>query len=115
MTVDYVDLRGYVDLVKAKGQYLEIDGADWNLEIGALTEATAEHVADPPLLMFDKIKGHEKGFRVISLGVASTKNAAISMGLSPDKSKLELVRELVRTIKGIKPLPPRSWCWPRPG
>ena len=107
MAVEYHDLRGYVDLVKQRGQYLEIDNADWNLEIGALTEATAEHVADPPMMMFDNIKGHEKGFRVMSLGVASKRNAAISMGLDPNKTKLGLVRDLVRTIKNIKPMPPR--------
>ena len=104
----YHDLRGFVDGVKALGEYKEIEGADWDLEIGALTEATAELIEDPPLLMFDRIKGYPKGYRVASLTVGSRQRAALSLGLPTDKSALELVRLWARKIRDAAPLPPRT-------
>jgi UbiD family decarboxylase len=103
----YHDLRSFLEIVKQLGEYREIDGADWDLEIGALTEAASELIEDPPLLMFDNIKGYPKGFRVMSLGVASRRRAALSLGLPTDKSKLELVRLWTKKIKEATPIPPR--------
>ena len=42
-----------------------IRDADWELEIGALTETVSEMIDEPPALMFDEIKGYPKGFRVL--------------------------------------------------
>jgi UbiD family decarboxylase len=103
----YHDLRTFVDGVKALGEYREIEGADWDLEIGALTEATSELIEDPPMLMFDSIKGYPKGYRVVSLATGSRRRAALSLGLPTDKSKLELVRLWTKKIKGATPIPPR--------
>lgn len=103
----YHDLRTFVDCVKKLGEYREIDGADWDLEIGALTEATSELIEDPPMLMFDNIKGYPKGFRVVSLATGSRQRAALSLGLPIDKNKLELVRLWTKKIKGSTPIPPR--------
>jgi 4-hydroxy-3-polyprenylbenzoate decarboxylase len=108
MSVDYHDLRTFLELVKKENEYVEIHDADWNLEIGALTEATSEYVNDPPLLMFDNIKGYPEGFRVASLTVGSRKRAALSMGLPVDKTKLELVRLLTKKIQEAKPIPPQE-------
>ena len=103
----YHDLRTFVDGVKKLGEYKEIEGADWDLEIGALTEATSELIEDPPMLMFDNIKGYPKGFRVVSLAVASRRRAALALGLPTDKSKLELVRLWTKKIKDSAPIAPR--------
>ena len=107
MTIQYPDLRSFIELVKEAGEYVEIEDADWDLEIGALTEASSEFLADPPMLMFDKVKGHAPGYRVASLTVGSRKRAAISMGFPLDKSKLELVRLHSRKIKGVEPMAPK--------
>jgi len=105
----YHDLRSYIDRVKALGpeEYREIEGADWDLEIGALTEATAELIEEPPALMFDRIKGYAKGYRVISLATGSRRRAALSLGLPTDKSRLELVRLWTKKINGATPLATR--------
>ena len=107
MTVEYHDLRSFVELVKKIGEYKEIQGADWKREIGALTEATSEFVLEPPMLMFNKIKGYPEGFRVVSLFAGSRRRAALAMGLPTDKTKLELVRLVTQKIKAAKPIPPR--------
>ena len=61
------DLRSFVEACKAIGPRHEILDADWNLEIGTLAETAAELVAEPPLLIFDRIQGYPPGFRVASL------------------------------------------------
>jgi 4-hydroxy-3-polyprenylbenzoate decarboxylase len=108
MAIEYHDFRSFIDLVKKEGEYTEIDGADWDQEIGALTEAASEFIAEPPLLMFNNIKGYPKGYRVVSLFGGSRKRAALAMGLPTDKTKLELIRLLAAKVKSVEPIPPRE-------
>jgi 4-hydroxy-3-polyprenylbenzoate decarboxylase len=82
--------------------------ADWNLEIGTLTEAAADKIDAPPMLVFDKIKGYPKGFRMASLPLASAKRIALIAGLPIDKTKLELVRLIARKISSVEPIPPEE-------
>ncbi|HEX9879199.1 MAG TPA: UbiD family decarboxylase domain-containing protein, partial [Candidatus Binatia bacterium] len=103
------DLRSFLEVAKEIDEYREIDGADWNREIGALTEAAAELITDPPMLIFDNIKGYPKGFRLVSLSVASVKRAALAWGLPIDKHKLELIRLGTRKLSAAraKLIPPK--------
>ncbi len=82
-----------------------IEGADWDNEIGALIEATAE-LDQRPLLLFDKIKDYPAGFRLVSLAFADYQRTALAFGISPEKSKLEVVRLLARKMKSGKSIPP---------
>ena len=105
-SLGYNDLRGFIEEAKKVSDWREIDGADWNGEIGALVESTAELVPQPPMLIFNRIKGYPAGFRVLSLPYASYKRVAVAFGLSPDRSKLEIVRQVARKIKSARPIPP---------
>ena len=58
-----LDLRIFIDEVRAAGELKEIAGAHWQLEIGALTELFAEQTPTPALL-FDGIPDYPKGRRV---------------------------------------------------
>lgn len=102
------DLREFIEAAKKVSEWREIKEADWNLEIGALIEATAELIPQPPMLLFDEIKGYPPGFRIAGLLFASYKRVAIALGLPPDKSKLELVRLAARRIKSSQPVPPQE-------
>ena len=42
--MSYRDLRGWIDAVEAFGELKRINGADWNLELGAITEVFARRV-----------------------------------------------------------------------
>jgi 4-hydroxy-3-polyprenylbenzoate decarboxylase len=101
----YHDLRSFVEAAKKVSDWRQIDGADWDGEIGALVESAAELVPQPPMLIFDKIKGYPAGYRVLSLPYAAYKRVALSFGLSTEMSKLELVRAIARKIKSAKPIP----------
>jgi len=81
-TEAFDDLQGFIEAAKQASEWREINGADWNLEIPAIIEAASERIPQPPMLIFDQIKGYPKGYHV--LGCA--------LGLPSDKSKLELAR-----------------------
>ena len=100
------DLRTFMAACQEADTWRLIEGADWDLEIGALTEATAELIPNPPMLVFDRIKGYPAGHRVVSLTLASYKRVALALGLPLDKPKLELVRLAARKIKDVQPIPP---------
>ena len=57
------DLREFIERVEEVGESKVIDGVDWDLEIGAITEWAAS-VPGSPLLLFDNIKGYPGGYRV---------------------------------------------------
>jgi 3-polyprenyl-4-hydroxybenzoate decarboxylase len=50
-------------------------GADWNLEIGGVSEL--DYKKRGPALLFDEIKGHKKDFRLLT----SSTNSARRLGL----------------------------------
>jgi len=106
------DLRQFIDAAKKVSEWREIKNANWDLEIGALIEATAELIPQPPLLIFDEIKGYPAGFRVLGLSFAAYKRVALALGLPPDRSKLELVRLASRKIHSAKPIPPKEIARP---
>ena len=61
----FKDLQTFVDEVKRRDELRVIKGASWDLEIGALTEMTAE-VPDPPALLFEDIQDYPKDCRILT-------------------------------------------------
>ncbi len=59
------DLREFLRLAEELGDVVHINGADPELEIGALHELSLEH-EPPPVLLFDQIKGHRPGYRIVT-------------------------------------------------
>ena len=102
------DLREFIEAAKKVSDWREIKGADWNLEMGALIESTAELIPQPPMLLFDEIKGYPPGFRVAALLYGAYRRVAVGLGLPPDRPKLELVRLAARKIKSSRPIPPEE-------
>ncbi|MDE3077165.1 MAG: UbiD family decarboxylase, partial [Chloroflexota bacterium] len=100
-------MRDFIDACKRVDAWRQIDGADWNLEIGVLSEAAADLVRDPPMLMFDHIKDYPAGFRVVGLPLGGYKRAAVALGLPVDKSKIELVRMATHKLRDARPTPPK--------
>lgn len=100
------DLRTFIAASREIDRWQLIEGADWDCEIGALVEATAELIPEPPLLLFQKIKGYPAAYSVVSLLVASYKRAALALGLPLENSKLELVRLAARKVRDARPIAP---------
>src|SRR3954464_9101394 len=108
MQKDYDGLRSFLAECEKLGEVKVIKDADWNLEIGALTETVSEMIDEPPALMFDEIKGYPKGFRVLSIPTASRVRMAIALGLPTDTPKMEIVRHAATRIKHAAPIPPKE-------
>ena len=87
------DLREFIQMVEEIGELKVIEGANWDLEIGALTFEIAAR-PNPPALLFDKITGYQPGYRVLTVPCSTTKRLALILGLPVESSRLELIRKL---------------------
>ncbi|MFC1870101.1 UbiD family decarboxylase [Chloroflexota bacterium] len=97
-------LREFIDVVEGWGELERIDGADWNLEIGVLTEMMAE--IKGPVLLFDNIKDYPKGYRVLTNVFTTMKRSAIVQGLPMELTGLEMLKTYREKLRGFKPVPP---------
>ena len=104
----YHDFRSFIEEAKKISDYRIIEGADWDAEIGALVESTAELVPQPPMLIFDKVKGYPAGYRVCSLPYAAYRRVALALGLPTDKTKLEILRLAARKVRSAEPIAPKE-------
>lgn len=87
-----LDLRDWLRQVDEMGQLKLIEEADWNLEIGALTEMFCLQSQSKPCLLFDQIKGYPAGWRVVSNTIGSLERTAVTLNVPIQKSHTELVK-----------------------
>ena len=104
----YRDLREWLDQVDQLGELRTIEGADWDLEIGAITEMARKEAKVPPCILFDSIKGYPKGQRLVVGQLNSIKRVALTTGMPTDMATLDLVNAWREKIKVMKPIPPRE-------
>src|SRR5574341_710152 len=100
----FKDLRSFLAGTARIGELKQIDGADWDLEIGCLTELLAEQ--EGPLLLFDNIPGYPKGYRIAANILATARRFALALGLPTDAPKLEILRTWRSKIRDLKPFAP---------
>lgn len=101
------DLRGLIDDWSRDGQLKLVEGADTDLEIGAISEVSGlGH--EPPALLFDKIKGYPKGFRVLTNMFQTQRRTAMALGLSDTLRGPGLVNSIRRWMENYEPLPPKT-------
>src|SRR5882724_1044257 len=101
-SIAYKDLREYIDAVDRLGELRRVNGADCDLEIGAITEVAAR-TANPKVVLFDDIKGYPKGFRVVTNPVCSPATTALAFGLDPKLSGMEIIRAWKEKLGSQKP------------
>ncbi len=70
MTGNPLDLRVWLSEIRKIGELRDVSGADWNLELGAISELNVKKDL-PPALLFDEIAGYPKGFRVLTCSTSS--------------------------------------------
>src|ERR1051326_7403006 len=104
----YTDFRSFIEEAKKISDFRVIEGADWDGEIGALVDSPAGLVPQPPMLLFDKVKGYPAGYRVCSLPYAAYRRVALALGLPTDKPKLEVLRMAARKVKSAEPIAPKE-------
>ena len=100
------DLREFIEKAEEIGECKTIEGADWETDIGTLSELEAEQPT-PRLLLFDNIEGYPSGYRVASMVFSSPRRTALALGLPLEAEGIELVRAYKEKLKaGIEPIPP---------
>jgi UbiD family decarboxylase len=106
MAIMFNDLREYLKKAEDLGQVNRIEGADWDLEIGSITELQ-QSVPDAPMLLFDKIRGYQPGYRVLTDFINTELLIDLAMGFPLEARGLEVVRLWRDKFKsGIKAVPP---------
>ncbi len=75
------------------GELKHVRGADWNLELGAISELNVKKDV-PPALLFDEIKGYPKGYRVLTCSTSSPARLASILRLPIQKAHQGLVAAL---------------------
>lgn len=102
----FASMREYLDVIHKKALLQDIGHADWDLELGSVTELVALSKS-PRALMFDRIKGYKPGLRVVTNLYASPRLQAIALGLPDDISVTEMVRRWRQKSRALTPTPPR--------
>jgi 4-hydroxy-3-polyprenylbenzoate decarboxylase len=95
-----VDLRAWLARVESLGELQHVSGADWNLEIGAISEINYRR-KPPAAILFDDIPGYPHGYRVVTGTLANAHRMALTLNLD---STLDTAG-LVEALRGK----PREW------
>ena len=88
-----LDLRPWLDEVRRLGELRDVSGADWNLELGTISELNVKK-ENPPALLFDRIPGYPAGYRVLTCSTSSPARLASILRLGPERSHHGLVQKL---------------------
>lgn len=102
--IEIGNLRDWLQGVESFGELQVVKGADWNLEIGGISQINYRQRPNAALL-FDEIKEYPPGYRVLTASMGSPRRMALTFRLSTDLSERGLVEEL----RG-KPLKWESEC-----
>ena len=87
------DLREWLGRIEGIGELKVIEGADWNLEIGAIAEMIYHaNSENPPALLFEKIPGYPDDFKVLSGMTNSAGRLAVTLGMPKPNGALDVVQ-----------------------
>lgn len=87
------DLRDWLAAVEATGELSRVRGANWDLEIGGISEVNYRSVA-PRALLFDQIGGYPGGGRVLTASVSSPRRLGLTLGFGDGLDDAGLVEML---------------------
>ena len=100
----YRDLRAFLATLEKHQELRTIHGADWNLEIGTITELNYERQG--PALLFDSIKGYPKGFRVLANAMDNLPRSLLALDLPVDLDMNGALESYTKKIASYTPVPP---------
>ncbi len=103
--LEFRDLRGFIDVVRGLGELREVEGAELDLEAGAITEVAASSSACP-MILFRKVRGADDSYGLVTNLLHSRQRLAVALGLSPGCSGMEIVRQWKDKLTGWRPIEP---------
>src|SRR6516165_4625246 len=76
--MQYRGLRGWLEQVDKMGELRKVDGAHWDVEMGAITHMLTEKSrGNAPALLFDNVPGYPRGFRTLYGQLSSVRRIAL--------------------------------------
>lgn len=100
----YTGLRQWLDRVQEHGELRVLDGAHWNLEIGAITDMVC-HRSGGPAVIFDNIPGYPAGYRVAVNLLGTPARLGLTLGVE-NQDSLELVQSWRKKMRQLPLIPP---------
>jgi UbiD family decarboxylase len=88
-----LSLRSFLDTVERCGELKHVEGAHWDLELGAIAELSYRTAA-PPALLFDKIGDYPAGLRVLTGSTGSARRLGHTLRLGEDLDDAGVVEAL---------------------
>jgi UbiD family decarboxylase len=92
-SVNPLDLRSWLAEIEKLGELKKVSGADWSLELGAISELNVKKDV-PPALLFDEIKGYPEGHRVLTCSTSSPARLSSILRLPVQRTHKGLVDAL---------------------
>jgi UbiD family decarboxylase len=87
------DLRDWLVNVEGIGELRRVNGADWNVEIGVITELNTRR-KNSPALLFDHIKGYPEDYRILTSALTSSRRLGITLNVPSAFTDRELIDAL---------------------
>ncbi len=91
------DLRDWLQKADSIGKLKRVQGADWDLEIGTITDLNLKK-KDPCTLLFDEIKDYPKGYRVVTCTGSGPSLVSLILNLPVTDLDLELLHAVREKI-----------------
>src|SRR5882762_10411971 len=105
--MQYRGLRGWLEQVDKMGELRKVDGAHWDVEMGAVTHMLTEKSrGSAPAILFDNVPGYPKGYRTLYGQLSSVRRITLTLPLEYDR-KVDVVQKYHARMQELKPLPPR--------
>jgi UbiD family decarboxylase len=100
------DLREFIACMRERGEILDVEGADWNLEMGAITYVSSLTSPKPPSLLFSGIKDYPPGFRVLTTVRYNRTAGRLIYGIDESLDDDAAVLSWRERMKQYEPVPP---------
>src|SRR5207253_10476521 len=103
--MQYRGLRGWLDRVERMGELRKVDGASWDVEMGAITHMLTEKSrGTAPAILFDIVPGYPRGFRTLYGQLSSVRRSALTLGLPLEyERKVDVVGAYHARMQDLKP------------
>src|SRR5205807_8586309 len=88
------DLRSWIDEVEKLGELARINGADWDGEIGAITELGHHRGEKSKAILFDQIKVYPEGDRVLSNTLCAVMRIGTTLHMYTFYRRLDFVNDI---------------------
>lgn len=99
----YQSLRDFIEATDKERELLRVhEEVDWYLKVGAFVRRLSD--ISGPAVLFEKIKGHQPGYRLFCNAVGNYPRLAMSLGLNKETPPSQIIGAFADRVR--RPVPP---------